>query len=166
MHLVGANGLIILQKVKEEVRRVQIIALKASCRLQFNALLLNAMAHIGKRIHLSAVDHSARKCAILTAHGVVILIGGAAGLAYNFHAIVRYVQGSKVGASEGNYLVFPLEGGPNVVTAVNDVTARREVASVTYVNLQGMQSATPFEGINIVVTKYTTGETQVAKQLR
>ncbi|MBQ4007944.1 MAG: hypothetical protein II603_05335, partial [Muribaculaceae bacterium] len=63
-------------------------------------------------------------------------------------------------------LVFPLEGGPNVVTAVNDVTARREVASVTYVNMQGMQSATPFEGINIVVTKYTNGETQVAKQLR
>ncbi|MBQ3961546.1 MAG: hypothetical protein II683_07120 [Muribaculaceae bacterium] len=88
------------------------------------------------------------------------------GKAYNFHAIVRYVQGSKVGASEGNYLVFPLEGGPNVVTAVNDVTARREVASVTYVNMQGMQSATPFEGINIVVTKYTNGETQVAKQLR
>ena len=88
------------------------------------------------------------------------------GKAYNFHAIVRYVQGSKTGATEGNYLVFPLEGGADVVTAVNDVTARREVASVTYVNMQGMQSATPFEGINIVVTKYTTGETQVAKQLR
>ena len=85
--------------------------------------------------------------------------------AYSFHAIVRYVEGTKASAVEGNYMVFPLEGG-DIVTAIENVSTRGEVASVTYVNMLGVESSEPFAGINIVVTRYTTGETVVTKELR
>lgn len=97
--------------------------------------------------------------------------------AYNFHAIVRYVNAasSMMGAKaegennvvEGNYMVFPLEGGDGLITGIDAVAAAdSEVQSVTYVNLLGVQSATPFAGINLVVTRYTTGETIVTKQIK
>lgn len=89
--------------------------------------------------------------------------------AYNFHAIVRHVEGdgTKDGVVEGNYMVFPLEGGDGLITAIDAVAAAdSEVQSVTYVNLLGVQSATPFAGINLVVTRYTTGETIVTKQIK
>ena len=96
--------------------------------------------------------------------------------AYNFHAIVRHLDenGSMIGAKaegennvvEGGYMVFPLEGGENLVTGIDSVTSGGEVQSVTYVNLLGVQSATPFAGINLVVTRYTTGETIVTKQIK
>lgn len=84
--------------------------------------------------------------------------------AYSFHAIVRYVEGTKAGAVEGDYMVFPLEGG-DIVTAIENVSTRGEVASVTYVNMLGVESSEPFAGINIVVTRYTTGETVIKKEL-
>lgn len=84
--------------------------------------------------------------------------------AYSFHAIVRYVEGTKASAVEGNYMVFPLEGG-DIVTAIENVSTRGEVASVTYVNMLGVESSEPFAGINIVVTRYTTGETVIKKEL-
>ncbi len=85
--------------------------------------------------------------------------------AYSFHAIVRYVEGTKASAVEGNYMVFPLEGGDNIVTTIENVSTRGEVASVTYVNMLGVESSEPFAGINIVVTRYTTGETVIKKEL-
>lgn len=54
----------------------------------------------------------------------------------------------------------------NVATAVNDVNAAKSVKAVSYCNLQGMESATPFEGINIVKTTYSDGSTQVTKVLK
>ncbi len=84
--------------------------------------------------------------------------------AYSFHAIVRYVEGTKASAVEGDYMVFPLEGG-DIVTAIENVSTRGEVASVTYVNMLGVESSEPFAGINIVVTRYTTGETVIKKEL-
>lgn len=84
--------------------------------------------------------------------------------AYTFHAIVRYVEGTKAGTVEGDYMVFPLEGG-DIVTAIENVSTRGEVASVTYVNMLGVESSEPFAGINIVVTRYTTGETVIKKEL-
>lgn len=84
--------------------------------------------------------------------------------AYSFHAIVRYVEGTKAGAVEGDYMVFPLEGG-DIVTAIENVSTRGEVASVTYVNMLGIESPTPFSGINIVVTKYENG-TRITKSMK
>lgn len=71
-----------------------------------------------------------------------------------------------------HYDVYPLDvdthGG--TVTgnkAVWDTnTASREVESVHYYNLMGQESRTPFDGINIVVTRYSDGSISSEKILR
>ncbi len=98
----------------------------------------------------------------------------AAGNTYNFHAIVRYVEAASQGPRraegdvvvEGNYMVYPLEGGDNLITAIDGVNVDREVVSVTYVNLMGMQSAEPFVGINLVVTRYNDGTVKTCKLVK
>ena len=42
----------------------------------------------------------------------------------------------------------------------------KSVESVTYVNAQGMQSSKPFDGVNLVVTRYTDGTTSTTKVVR
>ena len=97
---------------------------------------------------------------------------------YSFHAIVRYVTPSEQVqplypkadysdmVKEGNYMVFPLEGGAAVVTGIENVHADLgNVLSVTYVNMLGIESPTPFSGINIVVTKYENG-TRITKSMK
>ena len=98
------------------------------------------------------------------------------GKAYNFHAIVRYVDanGSMTGSKadgennvgEGRYMVFPLEGGAGIITGISNISSDAQVAGVTYVNMLGYESTTPFKGINLVVTHYTNGTTRVSKELR
>ena len=52
------------------------------------------------------------------------------------------------------------------VTAVSQVEAARAVRSVTYYNLAGMSSATPFDGVNVAVTRYTDGSTTACKVIK
>ena len=105
------------------------------------------------------------------------------GNTYNFHAIIRYTadhhgvlgngeqpsgapmrDGTEV--REGDYLVFPLEGGDDALTAVNEVWTDLEPVKVTYVNMMGMQSDKPFDGVNIVVTRYSNGMTTARKVIK
>ena len=51
-------------------------------------------------------------------------------------------------------------------TSVKDVNADKTVAGVRYVNLAGMTSSEPFDGVNIVVTSYTDGTTSTAKVIK
>lgn len=106
------------------------------------------------------------------------------GNTYNFHAIVRYTKPHHVAIEdgeepsgaprregeeevrEGDYMVFPLEGGDEVATAINEVTSDCFPVEVTYVNMMGMTSTTPFEGLNIVVTRYSNGSSLVTKEMR
>ena len=46
---------------------------------------------------------------------------------------------------------------PTISTGVDDVDAEKTVAGVTYYNLLGVSSDSPFEGVNVVVTTYTDG---------
>lgn len=46
---------------------------------------------------------------------------------------------------------------PTISTGVEDVDAEKTVAGVTYYNLLGVSSDSPFEGVNVVVTTYTDG---------
>ena len=64
-------------------------------------------------------------------------------------------------------LVSYTGAGNIIITEVDDLTAQtaKEVKSVTFYNVAGRQSATPFEGINIVVTRYTDGSTSTSKML-
>ena len=51
-------------------------------------------------------------------------------------------------------------------TAVEVVNVDREVAGKKYVNLAGMTSDKPFDGVNVVVTTYTDGTTSTVKVLK
>ena len=51
-------------------------------------------------------------------------------------------------------------------TAVDNVTTAKVVESVQYVNTAGLISDKPFEGINIVITKFTDGTTKTAKVVK
>ncbi|MDY6259767.1 MAG: hypothetical protein SPL53_08025 [Bacteroidales bacterium] len=65
------------------------------------------------------------------------------------------------------YTVYPLSlSAVSVVTGVSTVDQAKTVSSVVYYNLQGMASPTPHAGLNVVVTRYTDGSTQVAKVMR
>lgn len=105
------------------------------------------------------------------------------GHTYNFHAIIRYTadhHGVLGGGDEpsgaprrdgedvreGDYIVYPLEGGDEALTAVDEVWSDLEPVEVTYVNMLGMQSATPFDGMNIVVTRYSNGMITAIKVMR
>ena len=62
-------------------------------------------------------------------------------------------------ASEGSI-------SPGVLTAVKEVVVTGDVVSRTYVNAQGMKSDKPFDGINIVITRYSDGTTSTTKVVR
>ena len=65
------------------------------------------------------------------------------------------------------YVVYPFDFDPteseNIVTTINTPTANGEVKSVKYVNVAGLESDRPFQGVNIVVTEYTDGSRQSTK---
>ena len=52
------------------------------------------------------------------------------------------------------------------ITAVDEVSTGKQVADVRYVNLSGMASDKPFDGMNIVVTTYTDGTTRTTKVVK
>ena len=51
-------------------------------------------------------------------------------------------------------------------TRVADVDAARTVKSVTYCDAAGRMSNRPYNGLNIVVTRYTDGSTSTSKVVR
>lgn len=85
-----------------------------------------------------------------------------------------WVNAEVISESKANiYQVYP--GGalrkyefyvPGAQTAVNDVNANKTVSSVQYVNLAGQMSATPFEGVNIMVKTYTDGSKHAVKVVK
>ena len=102
------------------------------------------------------------------------------GVAYEFHAVVmrpktRLTANGDVepqgtlnpGTATPDYEIYPLDvkdGG--TPTAVVEVFGTKTVVGVIYYNLMGQQSSKPFEGINIVVTRYSDGSTSSVKVLR
>lgn len=65
------------------------------------------------------------------------------------------------------FVVYPLDLDANkVATGVNDVNSAKEVKGVSYFNMMGVESAQPFDGVNIMVTTYTDGTSSAAKVLR
>ena len=80
-------------------------------------------------------------------------------------------QPRRVAVQEGStlntkYVVGPLDltgSKEQIVTAVSQLTAGREVVSVTYCDVAGRMSAKPFEGVNIVVTRYSDGTVTTGK---
>ena len=105
-----------------------------------------------------------------------------AGLLYGFNAIVRKTEANQANGAphriqpsnsetEANpaYVVYPLNASStssdNVVD-VKELLGGKTIESIHYFNAMGMESKTPFEGINIVVTRYTDGSTSTYKVLK
>lgn len=94
--------------------------------------------------------------------------------AYYFNAVVTRTSKTAYGPKNnttpnGAFLVYPtdLTVGNNIPTAINTVdTGKGEVKSIKYVNVAGMVSDVPFQGVNIVVTEYTDGSRTTTKMLR
>ena len=100
---------------------------------------------------------------------------------YSFEALVKEVAVATTDAKSAprktaydstvapstKFVVYPLDlDADRVATGVNDVNCAKEVKGVSYFNMMGVESAQPFEGVNIVVTTYTDGTQSAAKVLR
>jgi hypothetical protein len=95
------------------------------------------------------------------------------GKTYRFKAIVSHpaklseLKGG--GTPSDNFVVYPanLSGDSNIVTGINGVYSggHGEVVGVEYVNSLGVVSKTPFQGVNIVVTRYSNGSATTSKKI-
>ena len=94
--------------------------------------------------------------------------------AQDFHAvIVRKNRGNSLMAGVNNdpssseYGIYPLdlpEGGHP--TAVREVNTGKQVLSVRYYNIMGVEATQPFDGVNIIVTRYTDGSSSAIKVIK
>ena len=94
---------------------------------------------------------------------------------YTFHGIIsRSIAGGQSYSTprlqaEGDYdmITTDLAGQEgSAVTAISTVGVNGEVKSVKYVNVAGVVSDRPFQGVNIVVTEYTDGSRTTAKVVK
>ena len=105
------------------------------------------------------------------------------GQAYLFHAAIMYPnmiedeppvnapRHAPVAITSPNYYsVYPLDmmSAPDAYTAVREIKspATTEIVSITYYNMLGQESETPFEGINLMVTRYKDGSFTTMKILK
>ena len=51
-------------------------------------------------------------------------------------------------------------------SGVEQVLAGKQIVNVRYINVAGQESETPFNGVNIVVTRYTDGTQSVLKTIK
>ena len=75
-------------------------------------------------------------------------------------------KGQRDGDDEEYFIVENRGNGQDIGTAINEMffdQLHGEIVGVTYVNTLGMQSDKPFDGINIVVTRYSDGTTSTSK---
>lgn len=90
---------------------------------------------------------------------------------YSFEALVKEVavpttDAKSTSDASTKFVVYPLDLDANMATGVNDVNSAKEVKGVSYFNMMGVESAQPFDGVNIMVTTYTDGTQSATKVLR
>lgn len=70
--------------------------------------------------------------------------------------------------ASGKYYVKKVESEKltSIPTAISTVNTGAQVESVRYYNTIGVESETPFQGLNIVVTRYSDGTTTTVKAVR
>ena len=69
----------------------------------------------------------------------------------------------------GDLFAFAQAGGEeqfDLPTGVIEIIGSQEIVDVTYVNAMGMTSSKPFDGVNIVVTRYIDGSISTTKVIR
>ena len=63
------------------------------------------------------------------------------------------------------YVVETMLDWNDIITGISEMTVANEV-SKTYYNAQGIQSDKPFDGLNIVITRYSDGTTRTTKVMK
>ena len=88
-------------------------------------------------------------------------------LYYKRSDVVNPASGLRLSGSDGGYSAMDGESDmPEEPTAVNEYFGDKELVDITFVNPQGMTSSRPFEGVNIVVKRYSDGSTSTSKVLK
>ena len=98
-------------------------------------------------------------------------------MAYEFHAVVMKPNSTRLtvapqgtaepGTPSQSYIIYPLDmSNGGTPTAVIELDATKNVVIERYYNLMGVESSKPFEGVNIVVTRYNDGSISTRKVLR
>jgi hypothetical protein len=85
---------------------------------------------------------------------------------YSYYIVANYVDGTSATSNTQEVTLVAPNANPNMGanTGVNTIaTDGDEVVSVTYVNMSGVQSKQPWDGINIVVTRYKSGAVKSSK---
>ncbi len=83
---------------------------------------------------------------------------------YSYYLVANYVDGTTATSNTQEVTLVSLNVDPS--TAINSIAADGdEIESVTYVNMAGVQSKQPFDGVNIVVTRYKSGAMKSSKVL-
>ena len=84
---------------------------------------------------------------------------------YSLYLVANYVDGTTATSNTQEVTLVTVNMGNN--TAINSIIDDNdEIESVTYVNMSGVQSKQPWDGINIVVTRYKSGAVKSSKVLR
>lgn len=95
---------------------------------------------------------------------------GAPSVGANIEIVVRayYRKAATSGLRDGGYGFAPggCDGPFDLPTGLFDIATDAHVLSTTYVNSLGMQSDKPFDGLNIVVTRYSDGTVTTIKVIR
>ena len=70
--------------------------------------------------------------------------------------------------AESDVITFHQDGGEGVITGIMGVKqdVNRQVVGVSYVNTVGQVSSTPWQGVNMVVTRYSDGSTTTRKVVK
>lgn len=73
-------------------------------------------------------------------------------------------------ATAGKYTVYPICLNDDYVTAIDNINVdkrgdMRSLKSTRYYNMMGVESATPFEGVNIIVKEYSDGSRESSKAI-
>lgn len=83
---------------------------------------------------------------------------------YSYYLVANYVDGTTATSNTQEVTLLSMNFNPN--TAINSIVADGdEIESITYVNMSGMQSKEPFEGVNIKVVRYKSGAVKSSKVL-
>lgn len=61
---------------------------------------------------------------------------------------------------------YPVTITDEIITGIANVKSNKQVAGVKYYNMAGIESDQPFDGVNIVVTRYTDGSTSTSKVIK
>ena len=81
---------------------------------------------------------------------------------YSYNGVNHYV----INPETDDPVEITLVKTGDVIDAINTIETMKNVTSVKYYNVQGIESATPFDGVNIVVKTYEDGSKTTSKILR